>query len=113
MKAFVIVFILSMTSVTEKWQDDILVQFGGALHWYETIEECKSELAELDGEHLINEFISQSHAVDPTILFESSEPALCTLYKPETGQYPDYPAFDIPMEDPLLMGPNLDQQVLN
>lgn len=97
MKAFVIVWIMTM-SVGES-SDDILVQFGagGTAAWFDTMTSCEYVLSEYEPRHLVDEFIAYSNGLD--VEWSVVKEPHCTEFDTYNHTYPDYPEFDISPEN--------------
>lgn len=108
MEAFVIVFIVKMTFLVDGFTDNILVQFGGMPHWYETKAECEKSLKEYGSDHIINEFLSQTNNDEEfEIVLEAVDDAHCTIFDVDNRNYPDYPEFDQMQNEEELLGPRV------
>lgn len=106
MEAFVIVFIVKMTFLVDGFSENILVQFGGMPHWYETKVECELSLEEYGGEYIISEFLNQTTNDDEfEIELEPAGDAHCTTFDVDKRNYPEYPEFDNMINEEELLGP--------
>lgn len=107
MEAFVIVFVVKMTFLVDNFTDNILVQFGGMPHWYETLQDCEASLKEYGSEHIIEEFISQTNdnETEYEIVLEPAGEAHCTTFDVESRNYPEYPEFDNMLNEEEMLGP--------
>jgi hypothetical protein len=94
MKAFVIIWIMTMTY--GEISDDILVQFGGQSFWFENQAQCKQMLSEYDPTTLVDEFIA---GVDPDVIFDVQIEPHCSEFDTYNHTYPEYPEFDISPEN--------------
>lgn len=98
MITYAIVFILGL-NFSNGTVDEALVEFGGAPHYYYTIEECNQSIADYGIENIINEFMGEIQASEDLIAYPKSMP-FCAIYDINTGSYPEYPQFEMPENKP-------------
>jgi len=93
----VIAFIIGLQMPTGA--DEVLVQFRGLNTVYYSKQDCEDALKEYGQEHIMNEFLSGLKEDPDVVPFPKSMP-MCVLYDMRSGQYPDLPQFDIPVNKP-------------
>jgi len=107
MEAYVIVFLVKLIFLVDGTTDEILVQFGGMHHWYETQDECEASLKEYGSDHIINEFLSQTNENEDEfeVELEKVDNAFCTKFNVESHNYPDFPEYDNMINEEKILGP--------
>ncbi len=93
----VIAFVLGFN--VQGLEDELMVQFRGMPHVFEEIDLCKETLATYTPEYVVEEFINTLPLTETDKVWVNEGPG-CYEYNRETGQYPQFPQFDVPLDLP-------------